>query len=86
MWMAKAIYSLKIYLFRDQFKLSKKEEIGIRDAYIFTIKVYIKYWFQSLLGSCAPQNDLQLLKDLKTYKEINQVIAKIALKKILGHL
>jgi hypothetical protein len=85
-WMAKAIYSLKIYLFRDQFKLSKKEETGIRDACIFTIKVYIKYWFQAPLGSCAPRNDLQLLKDLKAYEEINQVIAKIALKKIIGHL
>lgn len=33
---------LKIYLFRDQFKLSKKEETRIREACIFTIKVYVK--------------------------------------------
>ena len=25
-WMAKAIYSFKIFLFRDQFKLTKKEQ------------------------------------------------------------
>lgn len=30
-WMAKALYSLKIYLFRDQFHLNIKEKIGLRD-------------------------------------------------------
>lgn len=31
-WMAKALYSLKMYLFRDEFNLTKKKETVIRDA------------------------------------------------------
>lgn len=85
-WMAKAIYSLKIYLFRDQFKMSKNEENGIKDICIFTVRIYAKYWFQAPSGWSAPRNDLQLLKDLKAYEEINQQIAKAAVKKILSHL
>lgn len=85
-WMAKAIYSLKIYLFGDQFKLIKREEKGIREICIFTVRIYLKYWFQAASGYCAPRNDLQLLKDLRRYEKINQAIAKVALKKFLGHL
>jgi hypothetical protein len=30
-WMAKAVYSLNAYLFREQLKLTKREEKGIRE-------------------------------------------------------
>jgi len=36
-WMAKAIYSLKIYLFRKQFRLTVKKETALRNICIFTI-------------------------------------------------
>jgi len=42
-WLTKAIYSLKIYLFRWQFKLTQKESIGILDIFIFTVRIYIKH-------------------------------------------
>jgi len=85
-WMAKAIYSLKIYLFRGQFKLTKKEYVGICDICIFTVRIYIKYWFQAATAIYSPRNDLQLLKDLKKYEEVNVMISKKAMKKFLGHL
>jgi len=34
----------------------------------------------------SPRNDLQLLKDLKKYEEVNVMISKKAMKKFLGHL
>jgi hypothetical protein len=37
-WMAKAIYSLKVYLFREQIKLTKREEKGIRKICVFYSK------------------------------------------------
>lgn len=44
--------------------LRKKEEMGICD--IFTVTIYIKYWFQVPSAIYSPKNDLQLLKDLKS--------------------
>lgn len=85
-WMAKAIYSLKIYLFRDEFKLSKQEENGIRQVCMFVVKCYVSSWFQAASAPFAPKNDLQLLKALKQYEKINNELSKCALKKFLGHL
>ncbi|KAK4883351.1 hypothetical protein RN001_006670 [Aquatica leii] len=85
-WMAKALYCLKIFLFKHQFQLTKKKEKVLREICIFTLIIYIKYWFQSPTGWSAPRNDLQLLKYLKDFDGINPEIASVALKKILGHL
>jgi len=40
-WMAKAIYTVKIYMFRRQFKLTRSEEKGLRDLTLFIILVYL---------------------------------------------
>lgn len=85
-WMAKAIYSLKIYLFRSQFQLTKREETGIRNICIFSAAIYIKNWFQATSAVYAPLNDLQLLKDLVDFKNINETLADKALNKIKNHL
>jgi hypothetical protein len=65
---AKTIYSLRVYLFREQFKLTKREEEGIREICVFTVRVYVKSWFQAASTCRASRNDLQLLKDLKSMK------------------
>lgn len=85
-WMAKSIYSLKIFLFREQFRLTKHEEKGLREICIFTVLIYIKYWFQAPSACSAPRNDLELLKDLKKYEDVNPVIARKAINKVCGHL
>ena len=85
-WMARALYCLKIYLFKHQFKLTKKDEKAVRDICIFTVIIYIKYWFQAYTGWSAPRNDLQLLKDLTAFESYDKKMATVALKKILGHL
>lgn len=85
-WMAKAMYCLKIFLFRHQFKITKKEEKGIKDVCIFSVMIYIKYWYQACVASSAPRNDLQLLKDLIKFENINPALSKVALKKVMGHL
>lgn len=45
-WMAKAIYSLKIFLFMHQFKMSSQETQGIRDTCLFIVLIYVKAWYK----------------------------------------
>ncbi|GBL81717.1 hypothetical protein AVEN_93493-1 [Araneus ventricosus] len=83
--MGKAIYSLKIYLFRDQFKLFE-QEAGILDICSVVVKCNINSWFQAASVCFVPRNDLQLLKSLKEYEGINYESSKCAMNKFLGHL
>ncbi|GBP33326.1 hypothetical protein EVAR_30915_1 [Eumeta japonica] len=85
-WMAKAIYCLKIFLFLHQFKLSKREETAIKEICVFTVSIYVKYWYQAPSACAAPRNDLQLLKDLVSFQNINKAMSQNAIHKILGHL
>lgn len=66
-WMSKAIYSLKIFLFRKQFQLTPEEEKLIREICLFVVLVYARFWFLAPLPSSAPNNDLLLLKVLERY-------------------
>lgn len=85
-WMSKAIYSLKIYLFRNEFKLTLKENNALRDLCIFIVRIYIRQWFCAQVAALAPNMDLQFIKDLILYKDVDVQISKAALKKMCGHL
>jgi hypothetical protein len=62
----KTIYSLKVCLFGEKIKFTKREEKGISEICVFTVRVYVKFWFQVASACRAPRNDLQLLKELST--------------------
>jgi hypothetical protein len=83
-WMAKALYSLKIWLFRGQFKLTAREEKGLHDVCMFVVLLYVSAWFTAPYAASSPRNDLRFLKQLCTYN--NQAIAKVASHKFAGHL
>ena len=85
-WMAKSIYSLKIWMLKGRFKLTKREQKGIADICLFTVKLYVTAWYQAPYAPFAPRLDLQLLKDIMEYKALNTAVADVALKKFLGHL
>jgi len=85
-WMAKALYVLKIYLFRDQFRLTAYENRGIRDVCVFIVRLYVKAWFTAPDAISAPRNDLDFLQNLKAYEDINSAISKAAVTKFSGHL
>lgn len=79
-WMARAIYSLKMWLFRDQFERDTRVTRSstsrggcnyqdlqwdkIFQFNVFVVKCYLRSWFQSPVAAAAPANDLQLLQDL----------------------
>ena len=83
-WMAKAIYSLKVWLFRFQFRLTERECKGLRDINIFLAKVYLKFWFQAPAACMAARNDLHLLQQLQAYPQAN--ISLATARKLAGQL
>ena len=85
-WMSKVIYSLKVWMFRNQFKLTPFQEKGLQEFCVFSVTVYLKAWFTAPLAACAPSNDLQLLKDLHSYKDKNVIISKATSDKLGLHL
>lgn len=85
-WIAKAIYSLKIYILREVFELSEKEKNGLYNICLFIVIIYIKYWYAAPLAIKAPNNDLNLVKDLFEYKVIDLNTAESSLKKFSIHL
>jgi hypothetical protein len=85
-WIAKVLYALKIWMFRQQFKLTAREEAALRDLAIFAVRVYVKAWITAPSAICAPFNDLQLINSLLQYSAINQAISTATTKKLSTHL
>lgn len=85
-WMAKGIYSLKLFLFRDQFSMRKKELNGIRDVCVFIILLYVKVWFGCTNAIVAPNQDLCFIKNVIKYKEKDSTVSNAILQKIKNHL
>lgn len=85
-WMSKAIYTIKIFLFHKQFKMTVKLVKSIAEICIFIATVYVKVWFTCPLASEAPNNDLSFLKKLVDYESIDAKISEVALKKFSKHL
>ena len=85
-WMAKAICSLKIDLFRDMFTLTNEEKIGIRDICIFLAKLYLKVSIQAPMTAKAPRLEFEFLKNVYAYRQGDEKISHIAINKLCNHL
>jgi hypothetical protein len=85
-WIAKALYVLKIYLFRDQFHLTAYENRDIHDVCVFIVGLYVKVWFTAPDAISAPRNDLDFLQNLKAYEDINSAISKAAVTNFSEYL
>jgi len=82
--MNKVIYSLKIYIFGRQFRISRDEENSLKKFCVFIITCYAEAWFNAPLAISAPQNDLNLLKKLSARYECQMWSA--ATLKLLRHM
>jgi len=85
-WMAKIIYSFKIWMFRKQFKLTAREQTGLRDLCLFFSRIYVKAWITAPAATKAPNSDLHLLQALNQYKSINEAISSATTEKMMRHL
>lgn len=83
-WMAKAIYCLKMFIFRKQFKPSKKELSGIRDVCLFVVKLYVKSWYGCTNAVSAPLQDLNFIKNAIEYSD--SAISAAILNKMKNHV
>ena len=83
-WMAKAIYILKIYMFKHQFNLTEREHTNITECSLFIALVYARFWNEVHLGINAPFNDIMLLQILEKYP--NETICKEVTTALRRHL
>lgn len=84
--MSKAIYCLKIFLFRDEFQLTDEERRGISDVCIFITTTYVVAWFSTPLAIEAPSQDLTFFKKLFEYRMVDPDISYAAVNKFRNHL
>lgn len=84
-WMAKAIYCIKMFLFREEFDLGA-EEAGIRDICIFLAHLYVRAWTFAPNAAEAPCQDLKFIQDLHAYAKIDENVSRVALNKMCNHL
>lgn len=83
-WMAKAIYALKIYLFREEFHLTPSKESSLRRFVIFVVMIYVRAWFTAPCAAAAPANDLRFLQNIVAYGD--RAISKAAELAFTRHL
>ncbi len=85
-WMAKAIYSLKMFMFREQINLSEKEKIGLADICVFLIRFYLVHWFKGPKAIEAPLQDLQFLQNVHATRQIDPQLSEELIRKFVNHL
>lgn len=68
-WMARIIYSFKMWMFKSQFKLKAAEEDGLLKFILFISEVYIQAWFEAPSSVSAPANDLRFVNQLTEYRD-----------------
>lgn len=85
-WMAKVIYCFKIYLFREQFKLTENERKGLAEFCLFASHIYVAAWVVCPIPADAPINDLSLVKAIIKFSKINDTISRAAMRKLQNHL
>lgn len=85
-FMCRVIYCMKMYLYRSQLRLQRGSLDNIRRFLLYFLKVHVKYWFNVKQAVKAPNQDLQMLKDLHEFKEVMPVTAEAVIKKFNNHL
>lgn len=85
-WMAKAIYGMKMYLFRREIDLDETFEMDLLEFALFVSIIHCKHWNRCTKSFDSPVNDLALLAELQKYSEYNEMIANSVLGSFLNHL
>lgn len=85
-WLAKALYSLKMYMFQTQFHMKSADLNRLRQISLFVVQFYVTAWFNAPLAIKAPYNDLIFLQKLISYKKVDKKISNDASLKFSRHL
>lgn len=84
--MFRAIYSLKSFLLRDHLNLDRDFIHLLQRFCMFVTLIYVKFWNQCSNSVDAPYNDIQFLKAIHDYKQVDPEIASVALAAMKRHL
>lgn len=85
-WMAKAIYVIKTYLFRDELSLEEDFENNLLELALFVSLIYCKHWNRCMNATDAAINDLALITELQRYSDYNQTITDAVFNSFRNHL
>lgn len=85
-WMFKIIYAFKTYLFRKFLGLDQDVVKKLERFCLFMSIVFIKFWNRCTIAVDAAYNDLQFIKEMDQYLDIDRSIASAALNAFKRHL
>ena len=91
-WMNKAIYSLKMILFQNEYNVPEDKIYGLNIFCKFILKFYVRAWYKSRIASMAPLQDLNLIKLLYDNKKqsikdlLLSVTIESVIKKYINHM
>jgi len=60
--------------------------MGLQRFFLFVVLIYMEHWFRASSAASAPHSDLQFIKKLQIYHDIDSKIAESAVKVIMNHL
>ena len=84
--MAKLLYCLKIYLFRNEFEIDEKDNDGFREISVFIVLLYAELWFAANEPEKAVSNDLKFLHGLLNCCSVKKEVRDAAFRKFSDHL
>ena len=79
-WISKVVYSLKVWMFSGQFKLSERESHSLEQVFVFIVKFYLRAWTTTTDAISAPASDLALLQELIAFEECDCLVSKVTSK------
>ncbi|ESN94280.1 hypothetical protein HELRODRAFT_164091 [Helobdella robusta] len=85
-WMARLIYALKLYMYRHQFLLTRVEKKGICRFIVFGICWYLRSWFTVPDLLSAARHDLQLVKRIQQFRDVDREVSVAAANALSRHL
>lgn len=86
-WMHVVTNIGKIYIFQSQItSLTEKEKEEIAIFLVFAIRIYIRPWFDAEKPFKAARHDLQILKNLKLFRNVDENMANQVIKCYLDQL
>ena len=84
-WMAPIIYTLKIFLFRQQLQKDDHEQNNLERFVKFIVFVYIEHWILCSFASDTTVMDLKLYKTMLNWQAHDQSLALAVLNKMKRH-
>ncbi len=85
-WMSKVIYIIKMSLLSHQLlSIHHSTKKNIHKMALFSVFIYMRSWFRAPLLASAASNDLELYRNLNTFKKISKKVSVSCCKVFQRH-